>query len=174
MLFKYKLLVWVSLPIIIFDQLSKYLVNQYVVLGERISLVQGYLDLVHFRNPGAAFGMLAGMDLATRSLFFYGIAILATIMLTFYLRSLSQSERLMPVAISLIFGGMLGNIIDRVRFGEVIDFISCHYHHKWVHWDIFGKQISFVLEWPAFNVADSAITIAMFLIIISAFKGEVK
>ncbi len=59
MSFKYKLLVWVSLPIVIFDQLSKYLVNQYVVLGERISLVQGYLDLVHFRNPGAAFGMLA-------------------------------------------------------------------------------------------------------------------
>ncbi|MBI4127006.1 MAG: signal peptidase II [Deltaproteobacteria bacterium] len=159
---------------IILDQLTKWFVNARMPIGERIPILSGYFDLVHFRNTGAAFGLFSGMDEAYRSLFFYGVAVIAVVILVAYFRSLDGERKLETIAISLIVGGVVGNIIDRVRFGEVIDFLSLHIRHRVIHGRLFGQSIWIPLEWPAFNVADSAITIAMILLLWTTFFGKKK
>ena len=172
MILKHRIFAIIFPVIVILDQITKQLVLQYIPLGKHITIVEGFFDLVHFRNPGAAFGMFANASAGFRSSFFYLIAAFATVMLFFYFRSLHKDDRLMATTLSLIFGGMLGNIIDRLRFNEVVDFLFVHFHHKAVSWELFGKQINFTLEWPAFNVADSAITVSMFLLFFSLIRDS--
>ena len=95
---------------------------------------------------------------------------MAATLLTFFLRQMRSREVLLPVAIGLIFGGMIGNIVDRVRFGEVVDFLSFHIRNETLNFSLGSMSFSFPLEWPAFNIADSAITIAMALLVLSALR----
>lgn len=167
---KYKILFLITPVIIVVDQLSKYSVATSLTIGERIPLITNYLDLVHFRNTGAAFGMFAGMNEGFRAPFFYLVAFVAVAVLSFYFYSLRPTERLLPLALALIFGGTVGNVIDRLRYGEVVDFISCHLGDRVIDMSLFGYRLAFPLEWPAFNVADSAITVAMGLLVWQAVR----
>lgn len=172
MSFKYKALLIIAPVVFILDQLTKWLVVKYIPLNGGISVIPGYFDLVHFQNKGAAFGMLAAAGEQFRLYFFYVIALVALIILiTFFVR-FSKETRLLPVAISLVFGGMAGNTLDRIRLGAVTDFLSLHIRDAAIDWKFLGWRLHIPLDWPAFNVADSAITIAMFFLIIAAFRKE--
>ena len=169
---KYKILIILTPAVFVADQLSKLAVERWMPLGQRIPIIPGLFDLVHYRNTGAAFGIFSGMADSIRVPFFYIVAIVALVLLALFYRSLRDRDVLLSVALSLIFGGIAGNIADRIRLGSVIDFLSFHIGDSVVNTNILGKHIYFPLEWPAFNIADSAITIAMALLFYSVLLGR--
>jgi len=168
MKFKYRALIAITPIVFILDQLTKLAAVHWIAAGERVAVIPGFFDLSHYYNRGAAFGMFAGTAESFRVPFFYAVSVLAVILLTTFIIKLDTRERLMPVALSLVLGGIAGNILDRIRIGAVIDFLSFHIGDIVLSFNIFGKHIDLPLDWPAFNIADSAITIAMILIIYSA------
>lgn len=144
---------WLSLAalVLLADQATKWLVLQTMPLGEVIPIT-GFFNLVHVRNPGAAFSFLADAGGWQRWLFAV-FAIGVSALLIFMMRR-APEQRLFCFAAALVIGGAIGNLIDRLVFGEVIDFLDFH----WQGW-----------HWPAFNIADSGITVGAFLIIADEF-----
>jgi len=171
---KYKLVIIVSAVIIALDQLTKWLILTYVPLYSTVPVIPGFFDIVHIRNTGAAFGMFANSDSPLREPFFYVVALIAVVVLISILRKLPNYVTLMSWVIALVFGGLVGNLVDRIRFGNVVDFLSFHWRDAVANWNVLGWHIGFKWEWPSFNVADSAITIAMVLIVIHMifFEGR--
>ncbi len=145
---KYTRLAAVAGLVVVGDQVSKALILKYLPLHHHIAVIAGFFDIVHIHNPGGAFGLLAGMGSGMRTLVFLFISSLAVgLILYFYIKTPS-THRLLATGFALIFGGAIGNLIDRLRFGVVVDFIDVYigaYH------------------WPAFNIADSAITVGIFI-----------
>lgn len=135
--------------VLILDQATKYLVEKHVRLYETITIVPGFFNLTHVRNRGAAFGILATMPGMWRSLFFISVTIIAVAVIAFLIRT--AHERLPVFAFSLIAGGAVGNLVDRVRYAEVVDFI------QWYVKDYY---------WPSFNIADSAISAGVALLVV--------
>jgi signal peptidase II len=150
---KLKLLLIIVPMVLILDQLTKYLVNVNLPPYASVTLVENFFYLSHVRNPGGAFGVLSWMS----PRIFVIVSLLAIGVVFFFFASLEKSQRLAAVALSLILGGALGNLIDRVRVGQVVEFIDIHWH---------------TLKWPAFNIADSAITIGVFLLVIELLSSE--
>ena len=167
---KYWILAVIVPAVFIIDQLTKWLILTHVEIGERIAVIPGFFDIVHFRNTGAAFGLFSGMSADVRVPFFYVVAIVAVVVLALMYRSISDREVLMPVALSLVFGGIAGNVLDRIRLSEVVDFLSLHVGNRVFATEALGRRFILPLEWPAFNVADMAITMAMILIVVSALR----
>jgi signal peptidase II len=112
--------------VVLSDQITKALVTKYLPLHKNIPVIAGFFDITHILNPGGAFGLMANMSVVVRTVVF------------------------LASAFALIFGGAIGNLIDRVRFGVVVDFLDFY----------LGKY-----HWPAFNIADSAITVGIFIFI---------
>ena len=139
--------------VVILDQLSKLWVRTYLELGESLRLT-ARLSLTHVGNTGSAFGLLANQ---TFLLIIIGIASLFVILL--FLRYLPQVTTLSMASIGLIWGGALGNLVDRLHLGFVTDFIDFRL------WGSF--------HWPAFNIADAAITVGVFLLIYSLYRSGV-
>ena len=135
--------------ILVLDQITKYLVEKHLRLYEIVPVIPGFFNLTHVRNKGAAFGILSGLPGVWRSLFFVTFTLVAVGVIVSLLRK--TQERLLVIAFSLIVSGAIGNVIDRVRYGEVVDFIQW-YVKSWF--------------WPSFNVADSAISIGVVLLAI--------
>jgi signal peptidase II len=143
--------------VVVLDQFTKSQVAGGMRLHDSIAIVPEFFHLTYIRNSGAAFGILSGSQPGFRMVFFGVTSILALFLLgTIYAR-LSPGDRMGQASVALIFGGALGNLIDRVRIGEVIDFLDL---------SIAGYH------WPAFNVADSAITIGVGLLIGHFFLQE--
>lgn len=160
----YKIFLILTPLIVLLDLWTKRLVLQFIPIGEGVTVLPGFFDLVHIRNTGAAFGMLASMEEGLRVPFFYGISLVALCVLIYCFLTLDRADRFYPWPLSLIFAGVIGNLVDRIRFGSVVDFVSLH---------VGDKMISGVeLRWPAFNVADSAITIAMVLLVAAIFRKK--
>lgn len=174
MSFKYKLLLIVSPAIVILDQLTKWLILKYLPLYDSIPVIPGFFDIVHVRNTGAAFGLLASSNVGFREPFFYFVAAVAVVVLVSMLRKLTPQDKLMAWVVVLVAGGLVGNLIDRLRFGNVVDFLSFHWRDAVADWSFFGRSIHFRWEWPSFNVADSAITIAMLLLVVQMVFMEKK
>lgn len=175
--FKYKLLLVVTPLIIFLDQLTKWLILSNLPLGSFIPVIPGFFDIVHVRNAGAAFGFLSGSNQAIREPFFYIVAVVAVVVLVGILRRLSPRDVLMSWVVALVAGGLVGNLIDRLRFGNVVDFLSFHWRDATADWNLFGWALRFRWEWPSFNVSDSAITIAMILLVLNMLifeRGEKK
>lgn len=124
------------------DQITKALVSADIPLDRGIEVIPGILNLVHARNPGAAFGMLADAGAHWRPVFFIVISVAALAVIVRLLAGSSRTEWRLLGGYSLFFAGALGNLVDRIRFGEVVDFIDVHVG-AW--------------HWPAFNVADAAL-----------------
>jgi signal peptidase II len=141
----------VAALIVTFDQLSKLWIRAHLALGESLPLTDR-LSLIYVGNTGSAFGLLANR---TFLLIIIGIASLLIVLL--FLRYLSQVTTLSMVSIGLIWGGAVGNFIDRLRFGYVTDFV---YFRLWGDF-----------YWPAFNVADAAITIGVVVLIYSFYRS---
>lgn len=134
--------------VLLLDQYTKYLVEKHIRLHEVIPVIPGFFNLTHVRNPGAAFSLFSTAPAAFRIVFFVSVTIIALVVIVVLIRK--THERLLVVAFSLIAGGAIGNnLIDRVRYGEVVDFIQWYYRSYY---------------WPSFNIADSAITMAVVLL----------
>ena len=136
----------VALPVAALDQLTKYLVMTSIPLYHEVQVIPGFFQLTHARNPGGAFGFLAGQGLGLRRLLFVFATMGAVIFLFWLFRRIPSTHKWLAAAVSLIIGGAMGNLADRIRFGEVVDFL-----------DFFIKD----LHWPAFNLADSAVSVGI-------------
>jgi signal peptidase II len=136
---------WVT-AIVVVDQLTKAIVDRAMSLHDSIPLIPGIFNLTYIRNTGAAFGIFAGSHEVFRRPFLIGVSILAIGFIIVMLRRLRDGEAGLATALAFILGGALGNLIDRIFYGEVIDFLD-------VYWSRY--------HWPAFNVADSFITIGV-------------
>ena len=149
---------WLALSalIVIIDQLTKYAVTRAFSIGEAVA-VTPFFNLVLVYNPGAAFSFLSSQSGWQRTLFI-AIALAASAWIVYLLRKHPQ-QRLFALALSLVLAGALGNVIDRIAFGAVIDFAD---FHAWGH------------HWPAFNVADSAITCGAVLLAWDALRPRQK
>jgi signal peptidase II len=141
----------ISLVVLVFDQVTKVLVTRLVPMYSSVPVIDGFMDIVHVQNAGVAFGLLNDVDHPWRSTMTIGLAFAALLGIGYYARQLRTDERLARIGLSLILGGAIGNLVDRVRQGFVTDFIDV-YWGDWHFW--------------AFNVADSAITVGACLIVL--------
>jgi signal peptidase II len=149
----------IAFTIITLDQLSKFIVQQKLDLGQIVPIIPSFFDLTYVLNPGAAFGFLSGASAAFRGPFFITISVLAVLFILYY-RSRHRGMGVVPsVALALILGGALGNLIDRLRLGMVVDFLDFHYRSY---------------HWPAFNLADSAITVGVALMVFEIIMDRGK
>ncbi|MGB4782089.1 signal peptidase II [Candidatus Methylomirabilis sp.] len=147
----------VALTVILLDQVSKLLIQATMPLGHSIPIISDLFAIVHVMNPGAAFGLLADQAAWIRGPFFIGISLLAIGFILYYRHRRVDDHPLALLGLSLILGGAVGNLVDRLRIGKVIDFIDVHYYQY---------------HWPAFNVADSAITIGVSLMMLTLILDE--
>ncbi len=138
----------------VLDQFTKWLVVTRFDLYEIKELIPGFFNLTYLHNKGAAFGLLANANPAWRVYFFVGVSVLALIFVLFVYHHYSRLGGAYVLAFSGIFGGAVGNLIDRIRYGSVVDFLDFYY----------GSY-----HWPAFNVADSAIVVGVGLFLIGSF-----
>ncbi|MDN4620557.1 signal peptidase II [Paenibacillus sp. PsM32] len=139
----------IAIIAIIVDQLTKYWIATGMERGDQISVIGNFFLITSHRNQGAAFGILQN-----QRWFFVVITLIVVVAIIWYIQKVkSQPDKLLPVALSLVLGGAIGNFIDRARMGEVVDFLQFN----------FGSY-----TFPIFNVADSCIVVGVALIIIDA------
>jgi len=143
---------WVSALVLVLDQASKLAIDATMQLYESIPLMP-YFNLTYAHNTGAAFSFLAQAGGWQRWLF-AGLAVVMSGIISVWLARLQKRETLMAVALSLVLGGAIGNLIDRVAYGYVIDFLDVYYQ-DW--------------HWPAFNIADSAICVGVGFMLLESF-----
>lgn len=141
--------------IVVADQATKWLVVSRLPLYEDFPLISGLLSLQYVRNSGAVFGFLSGAAIPGKPYLFALLSTVALLALSYYARTIPHEERLPRFALSLVIGGAIGNLIDRVRFGYVVDFVKMHWQGH---------------VWPNYNVADSAISIGLVLLIVDSFR----
>jgi signal peptidase II len=146
----------VSLSVVSADQLTKWLIRRSLELHEYRELVSGLLSLSHVRNEGAAFGILSDADLPYQAALFVSLSLVALGAIVLYALRLPITATLPQLSLALILGGAVGNLIDRLAYGYVIDFVH-------VYW----KQYS----WPDFNVADSAISTGVCLLLLDMLRS---
>ena len=139
------------------DQLTKWLVAKSLDLHDMRPIVDGLLSLSHVRNRGAAFGILSDADLPYQAVLFSVLSLVALAAIAVYAMRLPVTARLPQLALSLVLGGAIGNLIDRLAWGHVVDFLQLH---------------AGMWYWPAFNVADSAITIGAALVILDSLRAK--
>ncbi len=144
----------IGLAVLTLDQLTKTIVTARMDLHDSIPVIENFVDIVHVRNPGAAFSLLANAPAWFRGPFFIAVTLGAIGALGYVAARLAEEDWVLRLALGGVLGGAVGNLIDRLRYGEVIDFIS-------VHW----RQY----QWPAFNVADSSITVAVTVVVLHSF-----
>ena len=150
---------FVSIVVVILaDQWTKSLVLAKFAYGESLALIRDWFSLTYVRNTGAAFGFLADANPSFRVPFFLVVPLIAMVVLGLLYRDLPKTSRYRAMSLGLVSGGALGNLIDRVRLGYVVDFLDFHWRTAWY--------------FPAFNVADSAICIGVGILLLSTFKQE--
>lgn len=154
----YRMCIMMS-AIIIGDQATKAVVQQKFYLGESIPVIEGLFHFTYVRNPGAAFGMFGHSPDWIRIPLFFGVPVIACLWLLYLIWKTRNTSVLQCLAYSLIFAGAVGNLIDRFSMNYVVDFL-----------DFFWRTHHF----PAFNIADSAITIAAFLLIYETIFAHKK
>ena len=143
---RWGILLGVACVIVILDQITKILVMHTMHLHESIPVIAGFFNLTYIRNPGAAFGIFATTNSAFRLIFFVGTSIFALGLLGTIFYRMHPADVWGQLSVSGIVGGAVGNLLDRLQYGEVVDFLDFYvggYH------------------WPAFNVADSAISVGV-------------
>jgi len=147
---KYMRLAGVAGFIVIADQITKALILKSMPLYHSVPVVRGFFSITHIQNPGGAFGFLAGQSANLRIIVFLFISSLAVGLIFWLYKNTPKTHPWLATAFAMILGGAVGNLIDRIRFGKVVDFLDFH----------LGD-----LHWPAFNVADSAISIGIAIFI---------
>lgn len=153
------MLKWLKLSalVIVLDQLSKWLISGWLELYQTVEILP-FFNLTLAHNYGAAFSFLASAG-GWQRWFFVLLAVLISIALTIWLKRLPSSARMEAASLALILGGAIGNVIDRLIYGYVVDFLDVYY----------GSY-----HWPAFNIADSAICIGAVLLILDSFRNKTE
>lgn len=141
---------FIALLVIIADQISKWAIVKYMDLYESIPIIDGWLHITSRRNRGAAFSMLQD-----QRLFFIILTLIVVIILIYFIYKIYKEYKYVTFALALILGGAIGNLIDRIRFGEVIDFIDLQ-----------------IINFAVFNIADSAVVIGTILLLIHMFFAK--
>lgn len=149
--------VWLSVVVFVIDQITKFWFDNNLQMYERITVIPQLLDWTLAYNTGAAFSFLAGASGWQRWLFTL-IAVVVSVVLVVWMKRLKPDETWLAVGLALVLGGALGNLVDRVIFGHVVDFILVHWQSSWY--------------FPAFNIADSAITVGAVLLALDMFKSK--
>lgn len=142
----------IAAAVIALDQYTKQLICTGLDLYGRIEVIPGYLDIIHIRNTGVAFGLLKGFGVQYKTLSLVAVAAVAVFLLGFLISQVRRDQKLQAFSLALILGGAIGNIIDRFRLGEVVDFVDAHWRGAY--------------HWPAFNVADMAISLGIALLLL--------
>ena len=156
---KYWVLSIFCIGILLLDQWTKHRVVLKLPLYRRVKVIQGFFDLTHVRNTGGAFGIFGGEKGGLGSILFVVVSLIAIGAIVFLFFKVKENEKTLALSFSLILSGAVGNLIDRLRYGEVVDFLDFHlssYH------------------WPAFNVADSAICIGIGLMALELLIRDSK
>ncbi len=149
---------WViALAILFLDQILKELIKSSIPVWGKIPVIEGFFNIVHVLNRGAAFGFLNTQSVSWLPVFFIVITGLAVLVIVSLLRRSRENGPLYVVALSSILGGALGNLTDRLRQGVVVDFLDFH----------IGR-----FHWPAFNIADMAISIGAICLLITFYTKE--
>ena len=143
---KYFKLAVIAGGVILLDQATKELVLRNIPLNTTIPVIGGFFNLTHIFNPGGAFGLMANLSPILRSFIFLYISSLAVGLIFYFYKKTPAQYAWLAAAFALILGGAIGNLIDRIRFGMVVDFLDFYLGN---------------LHWPAFNIADSAISIGI-------------
>lgn len=147
---KYTKLAVISGLVAILDQITKVIILKNISLHHSVTVIPRFFNITHIHNPGGAFGFMASQNSSVRNLLFLFLSSLAVCFVFYFYKNTPRTHPLLATGIALIFGGAIGNLIDRIRFGKVVDFLDFYigtYH------------------WPAFNVADSAITVGIIIFI---------
>jgi signal peptidase II len=142
----YTLLLITVGAVVLCDQVTKLYVDAVMWPHQSITVIENYFDITYVRNPGGAFGLFAKAGRGIVRPLLLGLTVVAVVILLLMYRSTLPDRLLVRLAFSLIMGGAVGNLIDRLRFDEVIDFLDVHWSHY---------------HWPAFNIADAAITVGV-------------
>ena len=143
-------LILVSGGVVLVDQVTKYLITLNLALHDHIVVVNNFFNINHVLNPGGAFGFFANGSPWVRKFIFIFISSLVAVFILWLYRKVAKNLVFLSFGLALIFGGAVGNLIDRFRFGKVVDFLDFYVG---------------TTHWPAFNVADSAISIGMAILI---------
>lgn len=154
---KYWILLICFVILLVLDQATKLLIERHLSLHQARDVIPGFFAIAHVENRGAAFGLLA--NLSGAGTLFVVISLIAIVLICAYFRWLKEEEVWTPFCLALVLTGAVGNLIDRFRLGSVVDFLDVHYQ-GW--------------HWPAFNVADSCITIGVILLALKILWGEKK
>lgn len=148
---------WLSLLVLVVDQATKLYFNNALTMYQQIVVIPDYFSWTLAYNTGAAFSFLADAA-GWQRWFFAAIAIVVSVVLVIWLKRLKRHETLLAVALAMVLGGALGNLYDRVVLGHVVDFILVHWQSRWF--------------FPAFNLADTFITIGAILLALDMFKSD--
>ena len=148
---------WLSLVIFVVDQASKFWFDNNLTMYQQIAIIPDYFSWTLLYNTGAAFSFLADAA-GWQRWFFAAVAVGVSVVLVVWLKRLKPEETWLALALAMVLGGALGNLVDRVVFGHVVDFILLHWHQQWY--------------FPAFNVADMAITGGAILLALDMFKSD--
>jgi signal peptidase II len=149
--------VLLTLLTLVLDRWTKWLLVSRLAFNESISIIDGFFNITYVRNTGVAFGIFSSISSPAKTLLLSIFTGAAAILVIVYSLRVSPQNRLLQAALSLILGGALGNLYDRVKYGYVIDFLEWYagpYH------------------WPAFNIADSAISTGVVLLVIEIIRNE--
>ena len=152
---RWKIFGLISVVGLVVDQATKIYVDRVMHLYQSIPVIDGLFNIFYIRNKGAAFSFLSSAS--WRIPFFIAVSLVASLVIIIGIKKLRDDQRLAMISMSMIFSGAVGNLIDRVRLGEVIDFLDVYWktHH-----------------WPAFNVADSLICVGVGLLALDMFREE--
>jgi len=156
---KYWVLLITVVLVLALDQWTKYEVQQRLYFRQTIEVIPEFFNLTHVRNTGGAFGLFGGEKGGTGTLFFIVFSLIAIGSIVYFFLRLKENERALTLSLSLVLSGAIGNLIDRCRYGEVVDFLDFHL---------------FSYHWPAFNIADSAITLGIALLAFELIFREQK
>lgn len=137
--------------VILLDQIAKMLVLAHIQLYQKITVIPGFFNLTHLMNPGGAFGFLANSNSTVKNIIFIGASFAALVLILYFYHQTPKKYPYLGASLAMIFGGAIGNLIDRFRFGEVVDFLDVYVGH---------------MHWPAFNVADSGVSVGVAIFII--------
>lgn len=139
-------LLWIGGGIFLFDQITKWIVLSQIPLHSTVPVIDGFFNFTQVQNPGGAFGFLAGQSQMIRSIVFLFVSTIALGVILYFYHTTPLSHSMLSLGFALIFGGAAGNLIDRIRFGTVTDFLDFYIGHY---------------HWPAFNIADAAICVGV-------------
>lgn len=143
---KYRKLACVAGLVIIIDQITKAVILNFLPLYRSIAVVPGFFSLTHIHNPGGAFGIMSNQSSRLLNIIFLFVVSLAICLIFYFYKNTPKKHTLLATGFALILGGAIGNMIDRIRLGKVVDFLDFYIGN---------------LHWPAFNVADSAISVGI-------------